>query len=211
MTTDVINALNWRYAAKKFDTKKKVSKEDLNEIMEAVRLSPSSYGLQPWKFVVVTDPKLREKLKEASYGQPKVTDASHFIVLCARTDVDERLVGEFISSVAATRGVSRESLKDFEAMLLGFSKKLSREEAVAWAKKQVYIALGVLLEACALKRIDAGPMEGFDPVKFDEILGLKEKNLTSAVACAIGYRDKSDEYIKLKKVRFSKEDVFIFK
>ena len=209
MKTELITALNWRYATKQFDPKRKVSEEDFKEIAEALRLSPSSFGLQPWKFVVVENPAARAKLKEHAWGQSQVVEASHMIVLCARTDLDEKLISKYIDTIAKTRGVPRESMKSFEDMLLGFRKGLTSEAAVAWAKNQVYIALGVLLEACALKGIDACPMEGFDRQKFDEILGLKEKNLTSAVMCTIGYRLESDKYAAQKKVRFSSDEVLV--
>jgi len=206
-----IDALNWRYATKSFDTTKKVSEKDFNELTEAARLAPSSFGLQPFKIIVVKDEELRKKLREASWGQAQVTDASHFVVFAARTDLDEEYVNNFIKQVSETRGVSAENLKEYNDMMVNSVNSMPENVRIEWAKKQAYLSLGVLLSACALKRIDACPMEGFDPVKFDEILSLKEDNLTSAVMCAIGYRASDEEVAKYKKVRFSKEDFVLEK
>jgi len=205
--TNIIKALGWRYATKKFDTAKKVSENDIEELLEVLRLAPSSFGLQPWKFLVVKNPQLRQKLREASWGQPQVTDASHLIVLCARTDVDEKFVKHFVEAMAKARKVSVESLKSYQDMMVGSMAAKTEQVRIDWSKKQVYIALGMLLEAAALKGIDAAPMEGFDPQKYDEILDLKKEHLTATVVCALGYRAHDDATVKLAKVRFPKEEV----
>lgn len=207
----IIDALQWRYATKKFDPSKKISEIDLHELLEAARLAPSSYGLQPWGFVVVTDPALRKQLREHAWNQAQVEDASHLIVLCARTDVNEAFVKQYIETIVKTRNVPRESLKGGEDMILGFVKGETPESLVAWAQKQVYLALGILLESAALKRIDACPMEGFDPAKFDEVLGLKKHNMTATVLCTLGYRAADDHAAKHMKVRFAAGDVIIKK
>jgi nitroreductase len=207
----IIDALQWRYATKKFDASKKVSEADLHELLEAARLAPSSYGLQPWGFVVVTDPALRKRLREHAWNQAQIEDASHLIVLCARTDVDEKFVKRYVESIAKTRNVPVESIKGYEDMMVGFVKGETPASMVAWAQRQVYLALGVLLEAAALKRIDACPMEGFDPAKFDEVLALKKHNLTAAVLCTLGYRAADDHSAKHLKVRFSANDVVLKK
>jgi nitroreductase len=209
--TPIIEALQWRYATKKFDTAKKVSETDLQELLEAMRLAPSSYGLQPWKFLVVTNNELRLKLREHAWGQPQVTDASHLIVLCARTDLNEAYVKKYAESIAKTRNIPVESLKNYEQMMLGFVKNTTPEHLVEWAKLQVYLALGILLESTALKRIDACPMEGFDANKFDEILELKKQNLTTTVLCPIGYRSTDDKTATQAKVRFDANDTIIKK
>ena len=206
-----IDALNWRYATKQFDTTKKISEKDLNELLESARLSASSFGLQPWKFVVVEDKKLREKLRENGFGQPQITDASHLIVLCSVKNLDEKYVRKYAEHTAKIRGIPVESLKGFEDMLVGFAKQLGKQEMLNWTKKQTYIALGTLLSACALKKIDASPMEGFNPEKFDEILGLEKLGLASAVLCAVGYRSEKDETQNYKKVRFDMKDIVIKK
>lgn len=207
----IIDALQWRYATKKFDPSKKVSESDLHELLEAARLAPSSYGLQPWGFVVVTDPALRKQLRAHAWDQAQVEDASHLIVLCARTDVDETFVKRYVESIAKTRNVPVESLKGYEDMMQGFVKGETPESMVAWAQRQVYLALGVLLESAALKRIDACPMEGFVPEKFNEVLGLKKHNLTATVLCTLGYRAADDHAAKHMKVRFPAGDVVLKK
>ena len=209
-TQKISEAMNWRSAIKSFDQSKKISQADLDDIFESVRLSPSSYGLQPWKFVVVTDKNIREQLKAAAWNQPQISDAEYLIVLCTRTDLDENYINNFIQTTAKTRNMPVESLNGYKDMLLNPIKNMSKEDLLTWSKKQVYIALGVLLATTAEKRIDSCPMEGFDSTKFDEILKLKEQNLTSTVLCPIGYRSKDDKYSNMKKVRFDKKDVFNF-
>ncbi len=199
--SDIIKALNWRYATKSFDQSKKLSESDLNELLEAIRLSPSSFGLQPWKFIVVENKELRKKISEKAWHQPQVTEASHLIVLCARTDITESYIKEFIQDTAKTRNTSIDSLKGYEDMMLGFRKEHNKDSILEWTKKQVYIALGVLLEAAAIKRIDASPMEGFDPKGVDEVLNLSKDGLTSTVLCALGYRSKEDKTSQYAKVR----------
>ncbi len=209
---NIIDALNWRYATKQFDATKKVSEKDLNELLESARLSASSFGLQPWKFIVIEDKKLRQRLREeAGWNQRQITDASHLIVLCAIRDINEKYIRKYIEQIAKIRGISTDMLKGLEDMMVGFAKQTGKQEMLNWAKKQTYIALGVLLSACALKKIDASPMEGFSPEKFDEILGIEKMGLASAVLCAIGYRSKEDENQNLKKVRFDMKDIVIKK
>jgi len=207
--TDIIKALNWRYATKKFDTEKKVSEADLKELLEALRLSPSSYGLQLWKFIVITNPELRKNLREHAWNQPQITDASHLIVLATRTDVDEKYVKQYVAEIAKQRSVPIESLKGYQDMMIGDVKNRSKEAVVEWSKHQTYIALGFLLETAALKRIDACPMEGFDKAKFDEILNLKAENLAATVLCAVGYRAADDGYAQNAKVRFDQKNLII--
>lgn len=205
---NITQALGWRYATKKFDTAKKISTPDFNELLEVLRLAPSSFGLQPWKFIVVKDAALRTQLKGAAWNQAQITDASHLIVLCARTDMDASFVRKYIEHTAQVRKASVESLKGFEDMMLG-SIKARSAHLIEWNKHQVYLALGMLLEAAALKGIDACPMEGFDPAQFDKILDLKD--CTSAVVCALGYRATDDDAANYVKVRFPKSDVIVEK
>lgn len=209
--TNLIKAMQWRYATKKFDTTKKITDKEIEELLEVLRLAPSSFGLQPWKFVVVKNPELRKSLREAAWNQPQVTDASHFIVLCARTDVDEKYVKRFAEAIAKIRKVLIESLKGYKDMMIGSVNGMNEVQRLEWGKKQVYLALGMLLEAAALKGIDACPMEGFDPEKFDEILNLKKEHTTATVLCALGYRAADDDLEKAAKVRFPKEEVIVEK
>lgn len=203
--------LLWRYATKKYDPTKKVSDADLKDLLESLRLAASSYGLESWKFIVVTNPELRAKLKEAAWNQSQITDASHLIVLCAHIDMDADYIRKFVAFTAKERGVPAESMKQYEDMMIGSIMKMSKDELSVWLQKQVYIALGFALTAAANKHIDATPMEGFDKGKFDEILDLKKNNLQSVVLCPIGYRAADDYLAPLKKVRFPMEEVVEFR
>lgn len=206
---NIIDAMQWRYSVNKFDTTKKITDEQLNELLEAMILAPSSYGLQPWKFIVVTNPEIRTKLQAAGYGQHKIVDASHLIVIAVPKNIDEKLVNEYMQSVSKTRGVSMDELKGYANMINGATAPLLPAQRVEWATRQAYIALGVLITSGALLGIDIGPMEGFDPKKFDEILGLDGMGLESKVAAAIGFRAADDANALNKKVRFPKREVVI--
>ncbi|MFA4820517.1 MAG: NAD(P)H-dependent oxidoreductase [Candidatus Aenigmatarchaeota archaeon] len=205
---NIIEDLNWRYATKIFDPKKKVSQADMNELLEALRLSASSFGIQPWKFVVVTDKKLREDLRKNAWDQPQITDASHLIVLCARTNVDENYVKKYAEDIAQTRKVPIESIRGYADMMIGSIKRKDKEEILEWSMRQVYITLGTLLTACAVKRIDACPMEGFDNAAYNRILKLDEEGVSSVVLCPVGYRG-DDKYASAKKVRFPLDELII--
>jgi nitroreductase len=211
MENKIIEALNFRYATKQYDSSKKIKKEDLEVLLEVLRLSPSSFGLEPWKFIVIESKELREKLREAAWGQPQITDASHIIVICARKDIDEKYISDFIDRTAKKRNIPRTQLLGFEKMLLDFRKDKTKEEINAWNVRQTYIALGLLLESAALKSIDSTPMEGFDKSKFDEILDLNDSDYQTSVVCALGYRSKEDNYMSLKKVRFDKKEIIEFR
>lgn len=199
--------LNWRYATKKFDAEKELSQDDLNSILESIQLSASSYGLQPYEVIVVKDGETREKLKAAAWNQTQVTDASYLLVLANLKSVDEAYVDSYLDNIAETRNLSREDLKGMEDMIKNTTLQLSNEAQNTWAAKQAYIALGNLLSAAAVLKVDTCPMEGFDAQKFDEILGLDKKNLTTAVIAPIGYRSEEDPYQHLTKVRKSKSDL----
>jgi len=197
--------MEWRYATKKFDATKKLSKEDFSEILEAARLSPSSFGLQPWKFIVVKDPKVRQSIREAAYDQSQVTEASGLMVLAVNKKINSAYIDEYIFDIAKTRGVSPNSLKGFSDMLKNSVSGRSTENLISWSSRQVFIALGIILETAALKNIDACPMEGFDPKKVDEILGLEKLSFASLAMVAVGYRSAEDVSADYKKVRFTKE------
>lgn len=174
-----------------------------------MRLAPSSTGLQPWKFVIVENPDIRTKLREAAYGQSQLTDASHIIVLCRRLDLDETFVDSFIASTAQARSQTVEDLAGLRQMALGVIANRSAEQLATWASRQLYIALGFALETAALLKVDACPMEGLSTEKFDEILGLKERQLAAVGVLALGYRHPDDKYATAPKSRFSEEEVFI--
>lgn len=205
--SEIIKELNWRYATKKFDPIKHVPDTDLQELLEVMRLAPSSFGLQPWKFIVVKNKEVRQKIRAAAWDQPQVTEASHLIVLCAKKDITHEDIKKYIEKIASHRGISTDSLKGFEDMMVGFRNGRSNSEIVDWTKRQVYIPLGMLLSACARKKIDAIPMEGFNPNLLDEILGLESKGLTSVVLCGIGYRAHDDHSANYAKVRFDKHEI----
>ena len=202
-----IEDLNWRYATKKFDSEKEISKEDLNTLLESIQLTASSYGLQPYEVIVVKDEKIREQLKAAAWNQTQITDASYVLVFANLKSVNEAYVDTYLDNIAETRNMSREDLKGMEDMIKSTTLQLPAELQNTWAAKQAYIALGNLLSAAASLKIDTCPMEGFDAAKFDEILGLGEKNLTTAVIAPIGYRSEEDHYQHLAKVRKSKSDL----
>jgi nitroreductase len=179
-------------------------------VHEALRLSASSFGLQPWKFIVVTNPEVRKQLRAAAWDQAQITDASELIVLAVQKNVDESYVDTFVKSVALTRGMPIDALKGYSDMMKGSVKSRTTPEAVKeWSSRQVYVALGTLLTAAAVEGIDACPMEGFDPKKFDEILGLEKMGLESRVLAAVGFRSSEDATASYKKVRFDKKDVFV--
>ncbi|MGN6639707.1 MAG: NAD(P)H-dependent oxidoreductase [Mucilaginibacter sp.] len=205
----LVDKLNWRYATKKFDNTKKLSDKQLDELLKAVQLSPSSAGLQAYKVIVVEDAATREKLREAANNQAQITDASHVVIFASETNVDDAYAKGYIDLVAKTRQVERENLEGFERMIVNYIGGLTEEQKLAWSHKQTYIALGVLLTAAAELGIDACPMEGFNAAKFDEILGLKEKGLTTSVIACIGFRAGDDPYSKLVKVRRPEEELFI--
>jgi len=205
----LIEKLTWRYATKKFDLTKKLSTFQLNELLHAVHLSPSSAGVQSYKILVIEDADTRAKLQQAAYGQAQIADASQLIVFAAETNLDAQYVKNFIDHVAKSRGIDRANLEGYEQMINGNVSGMNEEQRINWAKKQAYIALGVLLTSAAELGIDACPMEGFSAPQFDEILGLKEKGLTTAVIAAIGFRAEDDAYSKLNKVRKPEEEMFI--
>jgi nitroreductase len=205
----LLDRLNWRYATKQFDPNRKISAHDWASLEDALLLTPSSGGLQPWKFIVVTDPAMRAKLLPASYGQPQITDASHLVVFAAKKNFNEADVDAFINRTAATRGVSVESLAPFRGMLVGgIVQSMDEKSRDAWARNQAYIALGNLLTSAALLGIDACPMEGFDRAQYDEILGLNAQGYASAVIATVGYRAATDKNANAPKVRFPREQVF---
>ncbi|MBW2960890.1 NAD(P)H-dependent oxidoreductase [Mesonia aestuariivivens] len=205
----LLENLNWRYATKRFDENKKINKKDLSDLKEAIRLSASSYGLQPYKFIVVEDQTVKEKLRAAAYNQPQLTEASQVIILASYTEVKEEYIQNFMKDVAETRGLKVSDLEGYANMIKGASMTLPKDQQAVWTAKQAYIALGFLLTAAATLKIDSCPMEGFNAEEFDEILGLKEKGLTTAVIAPVGYRSEEDATQNQKKVRKSNEDLFI--
>lgn len=205
----LLEKLSWRYATKKFDANKKIPAGTLEQLLATVRLAPSSLGLQHYKIIVVNNPEVRERLKAAAYGQPQITDASQVIVFAAETNLDEAYVNNYVDEIVKVRQISYESLEGYKGMMLGSINGQPAEQKLAWAHKQAYIALGVLVSAAAELNIDICPMEGFSAPQFDEILGLKEKGLTASVIATIGYRSAEDVTATFAKVRKPSEELFI--
>ncbi len=200
-----LSNLNWRYATKKFDTARKVSDADLETILEAIRLAPTSFGLQPYRVWVVTNPEIKEKIQAAAWGQPQITTSSHLLVFTARTDLAENKE-EFFTLISGGNPEIRAALKGYEDMVDGFvAGKPTPESVLPWSAKQAYIAHGFALAACAELEIDSCAMEGFDPVAVGEILGLPTSE-QAVVMLPIGYRDASET--PRPKARFSKEVLF---
>ena len=205
----ILSSLNWRYAVKRFDSTKKISAEDWAVLEESLRLAPSSYGLQPWKFLLVENQALLAELRKVSWNQSQVTDSSHFIVFLYRKNVDEAWVKNFIASVAETRGVPLANLDGYRDIIIGDVVKGPRAQvAEPWAQRQTYIAMGMFMETAALLGIDTCPMEGLDPAAYDKILGLEGSGWATVAACPAGYRSPEDKLQFAKKVRFSRDKVF---
>lgn len=211
MIKNPIDDLKWRYATKMFDATRKLTTEDFNALKQSLALVPTSYGLQPYKVVIVENPETREALVQASHGQRQVADASHLFVLCSYNSLKVEHVDEYIKRIATTRDVSMESLDGFSNMIKRTSLSWPIEEQQIWAQKQTYIALGQLLHTCASLRIDATPMEGFKADEVSEILGLEEHNLYPTLLIPVGYRHEEDPNQYRKKVRKTESELFIIK
>lgn len=193
-----------RYAVKKFNPDKKISEEDLNEILEMIRLAPSSYNLQPWKIIVITKKDLKEKLVPASYGQTQVRDCSHLLVFCADKNISTNI--GLLEKEMISQGAKPEEIKGYIDMMKNSLESLSEEEQISWAQKQVYIALSHAMNGAKSLQIDSCPMEGFNPAEYSKILEIAE-NLVPSVVCPIGYASDSPK----PKLRFSKEKIFEFR
>ncbi|HEX8312853.1 MAG TPA: NAD(P)H-dependent oxidoreductase [Chthoniobacteraceae bacterium] len=198
----LLQQLNWRYATKAFDPTRKISAADWQTLEQTLILTPSSYGMQPYKFLVITDTALREKLMPAAWSQRQVVDCSHFVVFARQLTVTAADVEHFIARVAEVRSAAPESLVAYRDVILGDVVTGPRSQMAAeWSARQLYIALGNLMTSAALLGIDVCPMEGFVPAQFDEILGLPAQGLGAVVAAAVGYRSPEDKYAQLTKVR----------
>jgi nitroreductase len=207
-TNALLARLHWRYSTKRFDAAKKIHPSIWAALEEALVLTPSSYGLQPYRFVVIADPELRKKLRAVSWDQAQVTDASHLVVFARKLEVTEADVERLVTLVAETRSSARSSLQQYYDLMVGDVVKGPRNAWIReWTARQVYIALGNLLTSAALLGVDACPMEGLDPAKYDEILGLTAKGYGTTNACVLGYRAEDDKYAHAKKVRFPSNEL----
>jgi nitroreductase len=203
----LLAALRWRYATKQFDASRRIPADVWDALEESLVLTPSSFGLQPWKFLVVENPAVRGKLLAESWNQPQVTDASHFVVLTARTDLTVEDIDAWISRMAEVQGKPPEAVAPLKGMIIGFAERMGHEDRQAWNIRQAYIALGQLMAAAAVLGIDACPMEGISATAYDRVLGLEGSGYATVVACALGYRSEQDKYATTPKARFEREKV----
>ena len=208
MSTFIENQ-NWRYATKKFDATKKIAKEDLRILKEAIRLSSSSYGLQPYKIIIIETPELRAKIQPAAWGQSQITEASHLIIFANKTKLDNADIDEYVNTISTVRNIPVASLTAYGDFMKSKIVSLPDDSKNVWTSKQTYLALGNLLNAAAELKIDVTPMEGFVPEQINEILGLDKLNLNTSLIATLGYRHEGDDTQHYKKVRKSEEELFI--
>lgn len=205
----LLNNLEWRYATKQFDTTKKVNKDELALLKNAIQLSPSSYGLQLYKILIIENLEVRKTLKAHAWGQNQITDASHLFVFCNYTQVQDCDVDEFIKLTSSIQNSNLDELIPYGDFIKSQIKEFTETERLHWTKRQTYLALANLLNACAELKIDSCPMEGFDSQAFNQVLDLDKQGLNAAVIAPIGYRDSSDSSQHRLKVRKSLPDLFI--
>ena len=193
--------LRWRYAVKKFDDQKVVSDDDVETILDAGNLTASSFGLQPYRFVIVREQSIQDQLVAASWNQNQVAEASHVIVIAIRTNLDQQYMSGYVAMMESQREMPAGTLDPYLDMILSTVGKMDDEKLDTWATKQAYIALGSILAECADLKIDSCPMEGFLPDQYDQILGLADHHLHSTLVLPIGYRAEDDKHQHHKKVR----------
>ncbi|WP_395767960.1 NAD(P)H-dependent oxidoreductase [Aquirufa sp.] len=204
----LLDDLSWRYAAKKMNGAK-VPSEKIEILLEAIRLSASGFGLQPYQILVIENPELRAQIQPIAFGQPQVIESSHLLVFAAWNEVTEEKIDAFMQLVSETRNVPMEALADYRGAIAGSMLKRPQEAQANWAARQVYLAMGTALAAAAHLKIDSTPMEGFIPAKLDELLDLNAKGLHSVLMLAVGERDTNADYmVNAAKVRYSKEQLF---
>ncbi len=202
----IINALNWRYATKRMDGTE-VPQNKVDNILEAIRLTPSSFGLTPYSLIVVKDKKILKQINAEACQQPQLLEGSHLIIFAIWDKITEKQVDDYMALVSSTRNVPVTALGDYKKMIWGMVSSMSPADVNNWSAKQAYIALGAGIATAALEEVDATPMEGFNPAKLDQVLGLQAKGLKSTVLLMLGYRDvKNDSLVKAKKVRRAKKD-----
>jgi nitroreductase len=206
----LLDALQWRYATKVFDPAKKIPADIWQSLEQALVLTPTSFGLQPYRFLVVRDPAKRAGLLPHSWNQKQVVDASHFVVFAARTRMTGADVDKLIRRTCEVRKVPADSLNFYRDLMLGDIVNGPRsKDAGEWAARQAYIALGNLMTCAAVLGVDACPMEGLSPAEYDRILGLQGGDYATVVACALGYRAANDKYASLPKVRYETAELVV--
>jgi nitroreductase len=205
----IIDSLSWRYAVKRMNGNK-VSQDKLDTLLDAITLSASGFGLQPYQILMVEDADLKAKIQPIAYGQPQIIESSHLLIFVAWNEVTEAHIDAYMNLIAETRGMSLSDLGDFKGAIAGSMKYKSKEQQAQWADRQVYLAMGTALAAAGELQIDTTPMEGFIPAKLDELLGLEAKGLHSVLILAIGERDEATDYmVNVKKVRTPKSELFV--
>ena len=198
---NIIESLNWRYATKKFDSNRKLSKNQVNILKNAFNLTASSYGLQPIKLIVISNQEIKNTLLDSSFNQKQVIQCSHLLVICIETDIDESYIELYFKRVVDIRKTSAKVLESFKNSIINEFNDMSNTSIINWSKNQAYLALGNLMTVCAVEGIDSCPMEGFMPEKYNEILDLKSKNLKSVLVMPVGFRSVDDQFSSFKKVR----------
>lgn len=207
-TTDLLENLKWRYATKQFDPAKTIAPEIWTALEDALVLTPSSYGLQPWKFLIITSSELKEQLKPLSWNQSQVTDCSHYVVFAIKKNLTAEDVDRFMARTVELRGGTVEAMAGYRNLIVSDLVDGARSFNInQWSTRQTYIALGNFMTSAALLGVDTCPMEGIEPVNYDRVLGLSAKGFTTVVACAAGYRSEADKYASLAKVRFPKSEI----
>ncbi len=207
---ELLNCLNWRYAVKQFDAERKIPINQWAVLERALVLSPSSYGLQPWKFIVIDDLQMRQRLLLPAMGQRQLVDSSHLVVFAARISITETDISHWLDRVAAVRDIPNATLIKYKTTMNDDLVTGPRHAIAAeWAKRQAYLALGVFLASAAVIGVDTCPMEGFDPKAFDEILGLSALGYTTAVIATAGFRSPNDHAAGETKVRFPLTEVVL--
>ena len=205
----IINSLSWRYAVKRMNGNK-VSQTKLDTLLDAITLSASGFGLQPYQILMVEEADLKAKIQPIAYGQPQIVESSHLLIFAAWNEVTEAQIDAYMNLIAETRGMSLSDLGDFKGAIVGSMQYKSKEQQAQWADRQVYLAMGTALAAAGELQIDTTPMEGFIPAKLDELLGLEAKGLHSVLILAIGERDEATDYmVNVKKVRTPKSELFV--
>jgi len=204
---NLLKSLQWRYATKAFDSERQIPESIWSSLEDSLILTPSSFGLQPWHFFVITNPEIKAELLPHSWNQAQVTECSHFVVLAAQKNVGDVEISQLMDRTSTLRKVETATLDGYRQMMSGFMAQMNPEELLNWAKLQTYIALGQLMTSASVLGVDACPMEGFVSAEYDRILGLEEKGLSASVACALGYRSTADKYAELPKVRYEKSEL----
>lgn len=205
--SQLLESLNFRYATKQFDATRPIPEDAWKVLEQALVLAPSSFGLQPWKFIVINDPELRAKLRQHSWNQSQITDAARLVVFTTRTDMTEPDVDRFMTRLAAVQGRDPSTLDGYRNIVVSFASAMNREARHAWNARQTYIALGQFMTAAAMIGIDTCPIEGFDPAGYDEVLELADSGYATTVVCAAGYRSPEDKYAAAPKTRFPHEEL----